>query len=1133
MNWGVHVETRIVTPSKVSAWLECPHYLTVQAGVESGLLAKPTSVFGSFAELVMAKGLEHEESCLDAYRQQGANILTVESRSGRSFQQWVADVGNPFTGEYDVVYQMPLSHNGIRGIADFVIRVPDPDTGGSRYEPVDAKLVRTEAKPGHVLQLCFYADAIEALTGTDPQNMHVWLGSGATESLRVNHFRPYWRRLRTRLSAALATGPQAATKAVPCAHCEYCEYATLCEQQWRQDDSLCYVAGIRRPEIDLFEAAGVATLTHLAGLHHPQDTIDGVRGERLRRLSQQARLQREALDQEAMPFAIAESDDDETKWGRGLEQLPPPDAGDMFIDFEGHPLWRHETGLFFLFGSLECAADGQWRFNPIWAHDKDGETAAAAAFIDYIARRRAQFPGMHAYHYNHTERSELRRLADGHPAAEAQLKELVDTGCFVDLYDVGLNGIQIGAESYGLKCMEKLTDFRRDHEIAKGAGAVLKYEHYMTHGDPADLAAIADYNEDDVRATRALRDWLIEQRPDGIPWRDARTVPEEDSPELDETVIALHALGGDAHFLGDLLGYWSRESRAYYGPKLVKLAADPEDQFADLETISELTCVGEFERHNKRTGAPLIPGMRFTFPAQQLDKFPRAGGKVLFVSGDETIHYGDVVELDRDGHELALLWGDALREAAVIPRAVVLHDWVNPGPKPKALLEFGTGILGGASADTVTMALLRRDLPRFVGAGFTEGPLTADPADLADRVSRLDRSYLAVQGPPGTGKTHTAAHLIRRLILGGKRVGISAVSHAAINNLLGKVVAVFNEYGDVASLHGVRQDSGFDGLRDEVKAVVKKGTKRVCARTDFNLVAGTTWLFAAEEMRDSPVDVLVVDEAGQMSLADTLASSLAARNLLLIGDPLQLPQVNQASHPGGSGRSVLEHILGEAGTLPAERGLFLTESRRMHRSVCDFISTQIYDGLLKSHPSCDGQDTAAGTGLRWIRAEHSGNTISSVEEAELVVAEIRRLMGTDWTDQSGGQNPLCPKDFLVVSPYNGQRRLLRELLDAQPDTAGVKVGTVDSFQGQEAAVVFFSMATSDGENISHGKDFLFSRNRLNVAISRAHCLAYLVCTEELLNTRATTVEEMRLISTINAFVEAADAVPGVRALPPV
>jgi uncharacterized protein len=272
-------------------------------------------------------------------------------------------------------------------------------------------------------------------------------------------------------------------------------------------------------------------------------------------------------------------------------------------------------------------------------------------------------------------------------------------------------------------------------------------------------------------------------------------------------------------------------------------------------------------------------------------------------------------------------------------------------------------------------------------------------------------------------------------------------------------------------------------------------------------------------MQSSPVDVLLIDEAGQLSLADALAASTSAKNLILLGDPLQLSQVAKAAHPGGSGDSVLEHILGKEVTLPDNRGVFLSETHRMHPDVCGFISKQIYAGRLGSQRECRRQSTVAGTGLRWLRADHHDNTTSSVEEAELIADEISRLIGTEWINCDRAAKPLAASDFMVVAPYNDQVHTVRERLSRDLRTADVPVGTVDKFQGREAVVVFFSMATSSGDDVTRGTEFLFSRNRLNVAVSRARCLAYLVCTDELLDSRARTVEDMRLIATLNAFVE--------------
>jgi uncharacterized protein len=1107
-----------MTPSKVTAWLDCPHYLTLRHRVDTGRLAEPKQPFGSFARLLTQKGLSHEQDCLAEYRRQGKSIRDVDPRrDGETFAAWVQRIGNPLIDGVDVVYQMPFVHNGIRGIADFVERVHDPDTGAVWWEPVDAKLTRVEAKPGHVLQLCFYGDAIQELTGIRPPRMHIWLGSGRRETLRVDDFRPYWRRLQNQLAAALAASPGTTTPQ-PCPHCQFCEFNAVCEQQWRGEDSLVYVAGIRQLEIAALTATGVPTLAGLARIDGA--TVAGVGADRLTRLVEQAVLQVQARLQpdDPPPFSMLTPGEDPV-WGHGLEQLPRPDDGDVFLDFEGHPFWRADTGLFFLFGLLQRDTDGRWRYRRWWAHDQQQEAAAVKALVDYLARRREQFAEMHVYHYNHTERSALQRLADTHQVAEVELAGLVETGAFVDLYPAARNSIQAGVESYGLKCLERLTNFERSHDIDKGSGAVVQYERYMAAGDPLELEAIATYNEDDVRATLALRNWLVSHRPAEIPWRQAFLEPDLGIPELDERVAALHAFGAGTveHQLGDLLGYWWREWLAYIAPKMAALQSDPAELLENPEALAESRMVGLVERIGKR-GTPINPAMRFSFPPQVLDWFPWQGGKAMFATTDGQRMYTSIHRLDRDAREVDLLWGDKLKEAGYSPQAVVLHDWVDGKSKALALQGFADKVLQQDSPNAVTTALLRRDLPQFVGAGPVGGVFTDDLTDMTDWVTHLDHSYVAIQGPPGTGKTYRGAHLVHALILAGFRVGVTAFSHQAITNLLEQTLAVFSDRGDTGRLVAVRNAST-DPTR---LAGMTHGDNSACARSNFNLVAGTTWLFASNQMQAAPVDVLVIDEAGQLSLADALAASCSAKNLVLLGDPLQLPQVAQAAHPDGSGKSVLEHVLGDDVTLPADRGVFLSETRRMHPDVCGFISQEIYEGRLHSHADCLRQTTVGETGLRWLRAEHHGNATASVGEAELIASELARLVGTEWTDQHGVAKPLLASDFMVVAPYNDQVHTIRERLGRDPRTADVPVGTVDKFQGREAAVVFFSMATSSGDDMTRGADFLFSRNRLNVAISRARCLAYLVCTEGLLNARARTVEDMRLIATLNAFVEWAE-----------
>jgi uncharacterized protein len=1114
------VTESLLTPSKITAWLDCTHFLTLRHRVDEGALSVDSSQFGPFAQLVVDKGREHEVECLAEYRRQGLSVFEVpERRKGEPFAAWVDRIGDPLSSGSDVIYQMPLIHAGVRGIADFLVRVEQPEPGFCAYEPVDAKLARSEGKPGHVLQLCFYSEALQAAMGSPPKYLHLWLGSGRVQSLLVEEFRPYWNRVRARLAAVLEDEKEdAETHPEPCAYCEFCEFYATCTAEWREMDSLTFVAGVRTVDRAGLESDGVETLAQLAVRERP---VDSLQPERLRRLVDQASLQVQARgdSEQPPPYRIIEPSDDPT-WGRGFELMPEPDGGDVFLDFEGDPFWHADVGLFFLLGLIVRDDTGAWEFRALWAHNPAEEAAATRQLIEFVAERRQAFPEMHVYHYNHTERSALERLAADHGVGEAVLTTLVETGLFVDLYPVVRNAIQVGTESYGLKDLEHLTGYVRGHDIDQGSGAVIEYEKFMNDTDVTRLGRIGAYNEDDVRSTLVLRDWLVDRRPPSLPWRAASIDPEEGIPELDAQVAQLHACGPETpeHLLGDLLGYWLRERRANKAPKIVKTAMDTPTLLDDPGVIAGLTYFGQVERTGKN-GKQLLPVARFQWPEQaSIDNLD--GGTVLYATLDGPTGYATVARIDRDKMELDLIWNERAQELAVIPSVVVIDDWVPARPKPEALSDLAAKVIDPTSfgpPNAVSLALLRGDGPVFRPGAGPSGVFSDGVEAITGWVGQLDHSYVAIQGPPGTGKTFRGAHIVHRLVTSGQRVGITSMSHLAIDNLLEGIVQVFEERGDLSRLHAVRR--GPEPSHGGLPGVSYARNNPPCARDNFNLVAGTTWLFSGNDMKEAPVDVLIVDEAGQLALADALAASRSATNLILLGDPLQLAQVSQAAHPGGGGRSVLEHVLCDDVTIPADRGVFLHETWRLHPDICRFISEQIYEGRLVSHPSCAIQNTEFGTGLRWLEADHADCSTESVEEAEIVAAEIGRLVGTGWVDQHGSEALLTVEDFMVVAPYNDQVDLLRAYLDADRRTRGVRVGTVDRFQGREAPVVFFTMTTSSAENMPRSPDFLFSRNRLNVAVSRARCLAYLVCTEDLLNSRARDVDEMRLISTLCSFVE--------------
>jgi AAA domain len=483
----------------------------------------------------------------------------------------------------------------------------------------------------------------------------------------------------------------------------------------------------------------------------------------------------------------------------------------------------------------------------------------------------------------------------------------------------------------------------------------------------------------------------------------------------------------------------------------------------------------------------------------------------------------EIVEIDPFAGTLTLRLGPRKWGQDPPPRSLIPDQPLPTGVQRAALRRLAVDVLDDGTAYPASRALLRRDLPRIggcpPGARLLEGDYTVERA--VDLAMRLDRSMLAIQGPPGTGKTYAGARIAVALMASGRRVGVTAPSHKAIHNLLEEIEEIARGQG--VAFRGYKRgddENAYESPYGSAGSIENVGNPECeAAPDDVLLVAGTSWLFARERMQGT-IDTLLIDEAGQVSLADGLAVGSSCRNMILLGDPQQLAHVAQGGHPEGTAVSALAHVLDGEATIPPERGLFINVSRRMHPDVCEFVSEISYRGELHSLPGCAVQRVdsrgLAGTGLRWFPVAHEGNRRESPEEGDIIARQAALLAGGTMTGPDGSTVPIEQAGVMVVTPYNAQVRLLRERL---PDW--IEVGTVDKFQGREAAVVFFSMATSSGEDVPRNAEFLYSRNRLNVAVSRAKCLAVLVASPALLTVRCQKVEQMRLVNALCRFVELA------------
>jgi uncharacterized protein len=648
-------------------------------------------------------------------------------------------------------------------------------------------------------------------------------------------------------------------------------------------------------------------------------------------------------------------------------------------------------------------------------------------------------------------------------------------------------------------------------------------------------AAVESYNRDDCVSTWSLRRWLEEQRDAAIAGGAdvPRPVPGEGEPppaldERQQRIAALYerltlgvpedpgARSEEQHsrwLLASLLDWHRREDRSVWW-EYFRLRETPEENLVD-----EKAALGGLAFVEARDGGTeACPNHRYRFPAQDHDV---RAGQTLPVPGGTTL--GGVVEVDPIGCTVDVKKRSAARD--LHPNGAFAFDYVSPGPLPGALEDLARHVaergLDGAGPFRAALDLLRRHPPR-VGQRPGEA-LRHEGEALRDACRRLalalGRGVLPVQGPPGTGKTYLGARMITDLVAAGKKVGVTAVSHKVIRKLLEDTLAAARE--EKVRLTCVHKCNGAEGeapprgiteVGDNAGLLGSVGKGVVCG--------GTVWAWARPEFQGA-LDVLVVDEAGQLSLANALAAARAAKSVILLGDPQQLEQPIQGSHPEGADRSALEHLLEGPETIRDDRGLFLTETWRLHPTLRAFTSEIFYEDRLLSRAGLERQALVGGpfpgAGLWYVPVEHAGNQSSSPEEAERVGEIVEGLLGggVEWIDAKGTRHAVGPKHVLIVAPYNAQVAAIGRRL---PRT---KVGTVDKFQGQEAPIVIYSMATSSPADAPRGMEFLYSLNRLNVATSRARGACILVASPRLFEPECRTPQQMRLANALCRYRELA------------
>lgn len=1112
----------IFSPSDLVRFVESPFASWMARNAlenpDSGIDKDPPDALLSY---LAEKGIEHESRFLDELQSRYGSVVTIPDDLDDAGK--LSKTREAMQEGAEVIFQACLEKLPFRGYADFLIRVDTPsDLGEYSYVAWDTKLAK-EMKPYFVIQLCCYSEMLEVMQGVRPESATVVLGTNEEIPFELGEYFDYYLAKKGEFLIQQKDF-DAAKMPDPFQYANHGEWTSFVEEQRQESDHLSKVANITRLQIQRLQSAGIETCADLTTT--TLDRIPRLHDEIFTNLKAQAAIQARSQDIGATAYEVKPR---KSLMPSGLSLMPPADSTDLFWDLEGFPL--EEGGLEYLWGCTYLDEHGQKQFWERWAHDHGQERQAFIDFIEFSYGRWRANPNMHIYHYGHYEVSVCKRLMGRYTVCEFEVDQLLRHGVFVDLYKVVREGLFVGEPAYSIKNIEHLYREQRDTEVASGSESVVVYAKWREAPDGEDwssseiLHSIREYNIDDCDSTLELAQWLRgAQTESGVLYEavgeSADDVPEREPDEFDilqDNLLALSESASEseesrflARHLAHLTLFYRREHKPTWWRYFERSAMSFTELYDEPDCL--VGCKRTTREPFKKTPRARKLVYEYTYDTNQ--EFRNRRFNEVYVLGLQNQN-ATVESIDTEKGTFLL----SKMEPPADKIDIIANEYVNPKPIVESLLNIGQKFLNNRELNRPLRDFLMRR-PPDVDRGLLLAIDKAESQEKLDKISEvvigLDNSLITIQGPPGAGKTYTASRVILNLLRLGKSVGVCSNGHKAIDNLLISVHKLCIEAGEDFPISKVK--GGEDELFDQYpfRQIVSTGDIGDGIRSGGCVVGASAWGFSRPE---GQVDYLFIDEAGQVSIANLAAMSPQAENIVCLGDQMQLPQPVQGTHPEESSLSILDYFLLDQSTVPRDMGIFLNRTYRMHKNVNRFISEAIYGGRLENDPLCDRQEInlnqdasrwlSRESGIEYIEVPHTGNKQASLEEVETIVSLVDALQGCSWIDKQGADHPVRAEDILVVAPFNYQVNELKKNIGPS-----ARVGTVDLFQGQEAPIVIVSMTASIAAESPRGLDFLLSKNRINVAISRAQALAIVVGSDSLLDGSPSKLLDMR---TYNLF----------------
>jgi len=1108
----------LFSPSMLKSYLSCKYTIFNELNEQKLKLQKIE--ISKNDQLRLAKGDEHEEKYFHHLKKNYKKVIDIKSLKIKKEEKIIRTVHAMKEG-YEVIYGGYLERDKWRGEFDFLIINHNKPSkfGDYSYEVIDTKHT-TKPKPDHIIQLGMYTYMLEETQGVLPQKFNIVLKDFITEEVQVNQVNEYFKTHQLNYEEFLKQGVEK-VKPEKCSFCQICKWKDECDKIWIKEENLNQVGGLSKVHLKKLNQIKIKTISDLAKQNRSK-ILKGFRKEISYKLITQAKLQKEFLNTQK---PIYEYIPENIISKKGFNLLPQISECDLYFDIESIEDHVYPGGLEYLFG-LYYKENGEGKFKAFWSHTKEQEKQTVIEFFDFCKKHFKKYPKSKIYHYGSYEVTALLKLTSLHKVKDIEYDNFLRLYKFVNLLNVNRQGIYISENSYSLKNMEIFYGFEREGDLRKGDVSQEYYSEWMETQNQQLLDDIESYNEQDCRSTYELHQWLLSIKPEESTWFASYKDDDEevDLKDWEAKMMEYHEKIENSpiknekikQLMSDILGFYNRENKPSWREFFDRKTKSDEELIDDPECIGNMVSVGE--------PVPEKRSMIFRYQYEDQDFKLRKSKKTIIANNqdfEQDDYAGAIVDIDYTEKEVFIKRGNAKGK---LPQLLSIGP-NKPQDNPRLIAniyKFVDSLINQQKKYKALNDFLSKKLPDIKGIKPGDKIIQSDNfiEEIPKVISNLQESYLYIQGPPGTGKTYHASNSIIELLKQKKKIAITGLSHKVIHNLLERLesMAIEKKFKFEGYKRGTYEDDDtvYDGHlvqtyeKDPIfmEALSKINVGQIFAGTKFHL---------ASTYYEEKIDYLFIDEAGQMSVADLISIGNIAKNIILIGDQNQLGQPIKGNHPNDSGLSILDYLLSGKDTISEDRGIFLNKSFRLHPKINEFISSNFYEERLTYDEKTKNRSVQfnknsiiQNSGIHYLEMSHINNAQTSIEEFEVVRDLMINIIGSNYED-NGIKRKLTIDDILVISPYNTQVNFLISELEKE-NLKNPRVGTIDKFQGQEAPISIISMTTSDIDSLPRNKDFFFSRNRLNVAISRAQVACIVLFNPKLLDDSPKSLDHIKLMN---------------------